>query len=63
MAPKKDKGKKNTAVSQGSTTRGKKRHNSTTQADDQSPPQLLQLKLMIKAHHEILQLIKLINHL
>ena len=39
MAPKKDKGKKNTAVSQGSTTRGKKRHNSTTQADDQSPPQ------------------------
>ena len=38
MAPKKDKGKKKTAISQGSTTRGKKRRNSTTQAEDQSPP-------------------------
>ena len=38
MAPKKDKGKKKIAISQGSTTRGKKGRNSTTQAEDQSPP-------------------------
>ena len=38
MAPKKDKGKKKMAISQDSTTRGKKHRNSTTQADDQSPP-------------------------
>ena len=37
MAPKKDKGKRKMAVSQCSTTRGKKRRNSTTQAEDQSP--------------------------
>ena len=38
MAPKKGNGKKKMAISQGSTTRGKKRRISTTQAEDQSPP-------------------------
>ena len=37
MVPKKDKGKKKMAISQGSTTRGKKRRNSTTQAESQTP--------------------------
>ena len=37
-AKKRQRQKENGSISQDSTTRGKKHRNSTTQADDQSPP-------------------------